>query len=198
LYDRSSPSGRHATAQQGATTQVVHMSFHSEDRAKYVESGQRLSNETLESVTEYSENIFNSQVADGSLAKKCECQIEHCVRCEMHHKLCKQYNKKVRHIMEQHQGGDIRHSRQSNKYHRHNYKWQDRNHSGHCSNYDKHEKKQEDKTPSDCGNKAFKPCSMHGPKSKHTSEECCQNPKNQNKHQTHDKKRQNEVHHNDK
>jgi len=99
--------------------------------------------------------------------------------------------------MEQHQGGDIRHSRQSNKYHRHNSKWQDRNHSGHCSNYDKHEKKQEDKTPSDCGNKAFKPCSMHGPKSKHTSEECYKNPKNQNKCQTHENKCQYKAHHNE-
>ncbi len=48
-------------------------------------------------------------------------------------------------------------------------------------------KKQEDKIPSDPGNKAFKPCSTHGPKSKHTSKECCKNPKNQNKHQTHTK-----------
>jgi hypothetical protein len=57
-------------------------------------------------------------------------------------------------------------------------------------------KKQEDRNPSDCGNKVFKPCSTHGPKSKHTSEECYKNPKNLNKHQTHDKKRQYEAHHN--
>jgi hypothetical protein len=45
------------------------MSFHKEDRAKYIKSGQRLSNETLESVAEYFKNIFNLEVADGSLAK---------------------------------------------------------------------------------------------------------------------------------
>ncbi len=50
-------------------------SFHKEDRAKYVESGWRLSNKMLESAAEYFENIFNSQVADGSLEKKCEHQI---------------------------------------------------------------------------------------------------------------------------
>ncbi len=50
-------------------------------------------------------------------------------------------------------------------------------HSGHRHNYDKHKKKQEDNTPSDSSNKAFKPCSMHRPKSNHTSKECYKNPK---------------------
>jgi hypothetical protein len=36
-----------------------YMSLHQEDRAKYVESGQRLIEETLESLAEYYENIFN-------------------------------------------------------------------------------------------------------------------------------------------
>jgi hypothetical protein len=53
-----------------------YMSFHKEDRAKYLESGRHLSNKTLESVAEYFENIFNLQVADDSLAKKLERQIE--------------------------------------------------------------------------------------------------------------------------
>jgi hypothetical protein len=39
-----------------------YMSFHSDDHTKYVESRWRLCNETLESVAEYFENIFNSQV----------------------------------------------------------------------------------------------------------------------------------------
>jgi hypothetical protein len=77
-----------------------YMSFHSEDCAKYVESGQRLRGEMLESVAEYFENTFNLQVADGSLAKKRECQIKQCVRCEMRHKLCKQYDEKVRCVTE--------------------------------------------------------------------------------------------------
>ncbi len=105
----------------------------------------------------------------------------------MCHKLRKQYDEKVCRVMEQRHRGDSRHSRWGNKYYHHNYKWQDCNHSGCHSNYDKHKKKQEDRTPSDCGNKAFKPCSMHGPKSKHTSEECYKNPKNQNMGQTHNK-----------
>ncbi len=156
-----------------------YMSFHSEDHAKYVESGQCLCDEMLESDAEYFKNIFNLQVADGSLAKKCKRQIKHRVRREMRQALRRGYNKKVHRIMEQHHRSGGRHSRQSNTYHHHNYKWKNCNHSGHCHNCNKHKKKQEDKTPSDCGNKAFKPCSIHGPKSNHTSKESYKNPKNQ-------------------
>jgi hypothetical protein len=75
------------------------------------------------------------------------------------------------------------------------YKWQDCNDSGCRDNYDKRNKKQENKTPSDCGNKAFKPCLVYGPKSKHTSKECYKNPKN-DKRQPQDKKRHYKAHHN--
>jgi hypothetical protein len=54
----------------------------------------------LESVAEYFENIFYSQVADGSMAKKRERQIEQRMRREMCHELCKGYDEKVRRVME--------------------------------------------------------------------------------------------------
>jgi hypothetical protein len=69
-----------------------YMSFHQEDRAKYVESGRRFIKETLESLAEYYENIFNSQVADGSLAKKRKHQIMQHVRRDMRHELRKRYD----------------------------------------------------------------------------------------------------------
>jgi hypothetical protein len=90
----------------------------------------------------------------------------------MCHELHKQYNEKVHHVKEQCHGGDNRHSRLGNKYYCHEFKWQDCDDSGCCENYDKRKRKQENKTPSDCGNKAFKPCLVHGPKSKHTFKEC--------------------------
>ncbi len=180
------PAGDMHPPNQALQLEWFYMSFHKEDRAKYVESGRHLSDETLESVAEYFENIFKSQVADGSLAKKCERRIKQHMRREMCHKLCKRYNKKVRLVTEQHHGGDGCHSRQGSKYHRHNYKWQDRDGSSRHDNYDKRDKKRENKTPSDCGDKAFKPCLVHGPKSKHTSEECYKNPKN-DKRQLQDK-----------
>jgi hypothetical protein len=58
---------------QALQLEWFYMSFHKEDRAKYIESSQHLVEETPESLAEYSDNIFNSQVADGSLAKKCKC-----------------------------------------------------------------------------------------------------------------------------
>jgi hypothetical protein len=181
------PSGDMHPPNKALQLEWFYMSFHKEDGAKYVESGRRLNNEMLDSITEYFKNIFNLQVADGSLAKKRECQIEQCVRHKMRHELCKRYDEKVRHVTEQHHGGDNCHSRQGNKYHCHNhYKWQDRDDSSCRDNYDKRKKKWENKTPSDCGDKGFKPCLVHGPKSKHTSEECYKNLKN-NKRQLQDK-----------
>jgi hypothetical protein len=64
------------------------MSFYKEDRAKYIKSGQRLSNKMLKSVAEYFKNIFNLQVADGSLGKKCEHQIKQRIRRQMCHEHC--------------------------------------------------------------------------------------------------------------
>jgi hypothetical protein len=51
---------------QALQLEWFYMSFDKEDRAKYVESSCPLSNETLESVAKYFENIFNLHVADGS------------------------------------------------------------------------------------------------------------------------------------
>jgi hypothetical protein len=169
---------------------------HKEDRAKYVKSGRRLSDKTLKSVAENFENIFNSQVADGSLVRKRERQIKQRVRHKVRHKLRQRFDEKVRHVMEQPQRCDGHHSRQGNKYYHHDYKWQDHDDSGCCNNYNKRKKKQENRTPSDRGNKAFKPCPVHELKSKHTSKECYKNHKN-NKHQVQDKKCQYEAHHND-
>ena len=52
-----------------------YMLFHQEDRTRYLESGRRLCDETLVTVTKYFNNIFNSQMVNGSLMKKCEKHI---------------------------------------------------------------------------------------------------------------------------
>jgi hypothetical protein len=56
------PAGDMHPPNQVLQLEWFYMSFHQEDRAKYVESGQRLIEETLESLAENYENIFNSQV----------------------------------------------------------------------------------------------------------------------------------------
>jgi hypothetical protein len=190
------PAGDMHPPNQALQLEWFYMSFHEEDRAKYVESGQHLIEEMLESLAEYYENIFNSQVADGSLAKKRERQIKQRVRRDMHHELCKRLDEKVRHVTEQRNGGDNRRNRWPERYHRPNFKWQDCSNSNHCDTYNKRDKKQDDKIPAERDNKAFKPCLVHGPKSKHTSEECHKNPRNA-KCQSYDRKRSHEAHHND-
>ncbi len=75
-----------------------YMSFHQEDRNWYLESGRRLCDETLATVSEYFDNIYNSQMADGSLTKKREKQIEFRAKHELRHEMAKRYNDKIRHL----------------------------------------------------------------------------------------------------
>ncbi len=63
------PAGDMHPPNKALQLEWFYMSFHKEDRAKFVKSGQHLSNEKLKVVAEYSKNIFNSQVADGSLVQ---------------------------------------------------------------------------------------------------------------------------------
>jgi hypothetical protein len=142
-----------------------YMAFCSVDCAKYVERGQCLCNKILESVVEYFKNIFSLQVADSSLAKKLERQIEHCTKRKLCHMLKKRYKKKICCITEQRHRGDGHHSRHGMTFYYQDYKWKGCNHSNHHHNYDKRKKKQEDETPFDCGNKPFKPCPTQGLKS---------------------------------
>jgi hypothetical protein len=92
------------------------MSFHSKDCTKYVESRQCLYNETLESVAEYFENIFNLQVADGSLMKIRMCQIKYQAKRKLLLTLEKHYKEKICRIADQRHGDGSCHSRQSRTY----------------------------------------------------------------------------------
>ncbi len=148
---------------QALQLEWFYMSFHKEDRAKYMEIGQRLVEEMLKSLAEYFENIFNSQVADGSLAKKHTCEIKQCVRRKMHHELCRRYNKKVCHVTECRYEGDNHCNRWPEKYRCPNFKWQDCGNSNCRDTYDKRDKKQDDKIPAERDTKVFKPCSVHVP-----------------------------------
>jgi hypothetical protein len=172
-----------------------YMSFHKEDRSKYVESGCPLVEERLESLVEYYENIYNPQVADGSLnnKRKCQARFESDATCFMSF---------ARGLMRRFT------MRQSNVTRVITITT---------------DGLRETSTPTSSGrialiaivvthttsatrnrttkfllsaNKAFKPCSIHGPKSKHTSEECHKNPRNM-KRQFYDRKRPHEVHRND-
>ena len=65
----------------------LYMSFHKCDRASFVCSGNKLSEETLQSIAEYFQSIHDVQVSDGSLQKKRDDQIHQPTRHEMHSEL---------------------------------------------------------------------------------------------------------------
>ena len=74
------------------------MPFHQEDRTRYLKSRQRLCNETLVTVAEYFDNLFNSQMADGLLTKKHVKQILFCAKHELRHKLAKCYKDRIHNL----------------------------------------------------------------------------------------------------
>ena len=69
---------------------------------RYLESGQHLVDENLESVAEFFDNIFNLQVADSSLTKKHERHIEYHAKCELRHTLEKCYKEKLQDYAKHH------------------------------------------------------------------------------------------------
>ncbi len=143
------PAGDMHPPNQALQLEWFYMSFHQEVRAKYVESGWRLIEETLKLLAESFKNIYNSQVADGSLHKKRKCQIEQRVRRDMRHELCKRFDEKVRHATEQRYGGDNHRNRWPERFQRPNFKWQDHGNSNRRDTYDKCGKKQDDKIPAE-------------------------------------------------
>ncbi len=175
-----------------------YMSFHQEDRNRYLESRRRLWDKTLATVSEYFDNIYNSQMADGSLTKKREKQIEFRAKRELRHEMVKRYNDKIRHFANRRYGcKDC--SQESGHSHRRAfdksrpYKRNDRDKSRSFKRDDRNHK-----APPKREDKAFEgqPCHIHGPKSQHSFNKCYNNPKNQDKN-FYDKKRNHEAHHND-
>ena len=64
------PAGDMPTPNDALKIKWFYMLFHQEDHTWYLESRRCLCNETLETVAEYLDNIYNLQVADGLLTKK--------------------------------------------------------------------------------------------------------------------------------
>ena len=77
------PAGNMPVPNDALKIEWFYMSFRQEDRTRYLESGRRLCNKTLATVTEYFDNIFNLQMADGSLTKKGENQSEFRAKSEL-------------------------------------------------------------------------------------------------------------------
>ena len=176
------------------------MSFHQENRTRYLESGQRLCNETLKTIAQYFDNIFNSHVVDCLLTKKSEKQIEFCAKRELRQKMVKRYNDKIRNLVNQRYRCDDRcHKRSYTHCQNYDKKYMRCNHDSHHGHNHHYKRDNKDhKSLPERDNKAFKPCHLHGPKSQQTFERCFKNLKNQDKKSySYDKKRAYEAHHYD-
>ena len=112
------PAGDMPGPNDALQVEWFYMSFHQEDRNRYLESGRRLCDETLATVSEYFDAIYNSQMADGSLTKKREKQIEFRAKRELRHDMAKRYNDKIRHFANQRYGREERHKERGNSHRR--------------------------------------------------------------------------------
>jgi hypothetical protein len=194
------PAGDMPTPNGALKIEWFCMSFHQEDRTRDLKSELRLCDETLETVAKYFNNIYNSQVTDGSLMKKREKQIKFHAKRKFRHKMAKRYNNKIRNFANQRYGcNDCRH--EHGHLHRRTY-----NKKYICCNHDNHQGHRDCKSPYKCNNRSHKSlpehddknsklCHVHGPKSQHFFKKCFKNPKNQDKN-SYDKKRNYKAHHN--
>jgi hypothetical protein len=191
------PAGNMPAPNDALKIEWFYMSFHQEDRNRYLESGRRLCDETLATISEYFDNIYNSQMADGSLTKKREKQIEIRVKRKLRHEMVKRYNDKICHLANRRYRHDNRHH-ECGHSHRQAfekscpYKRDDRDRNCPFKRDDRNHK-----APPKREDKAFEgqPCHIHGPKSQHLYDKCYKNPRNQDKYFS-DKKRNHKVHHN--
>jgi hypothetical protein len=196
--DEALPAGNMPAPNDALKIEWFYMSFYQEDRNWYLESGRRLCDKTLATVSEYFDNIYNSQMADGSLTKKQEKQIEFRAKRKLCHEMAKGYNDKIRHLVNRRYGHDDCHHERGHSHRQafeksRPYKRNDRDRNRSFKRDDRNRKappKQEDK--------AFEgqPCHIHGPKSQHSYDKCYKNPRNQDKYFP-VKKRNHEAHHND-
>ncbi len=165
---------------ESLTLEWFYMTFHKSERDQFVTSGRRLVDETIESVTEYFESLYNIKKSNGKL----KLQLEQRDR--------KKYEA---------QRGAAK-NRYDDKMRNSNYR-DDRNHDrGYKTSRDNDYKrnKSERKAPPEFSGK---PCHVHGDKAKHTYEECHDNPKNRksssgNRDDDNNRKRNHYVHYHDK
>ena len=66
------PAGDIAMPNESLTLEWFYMTFHKSERDQFIMSGRRLAEETIESVTEYFESLYNVKKSSGKLQKQLE------------------------------------------------------------------------------------------------------------------------------
>jgi len=168
---------------------MVYMTFHKSERDQFMTSGRRLVDETIESVTEYFESLYNIKKSSGKL--KIQLEQRDRKKFEAQQGSTKnRYNDKMRNMADERRTSRCRNYRHD-RNRDHGYK------KSRDSDY-KRDKSERKAPPEFTG----KPCHVHGDKAKHTYEECRDNPKNRksssgNRNNNKNRKRSHDAHHHD-
>ena len=178
------PAGDIADPNEGLQVEWFYNSFHKEDRAEYVKSGQKLAKESIESLVEYFGTIYETQVINGELDRKREALVRASENRRVRRELRERYVRKLDYY------ADKRRTSRSRDQHRE--RRERRNKSHERGDY-KGGNRQNDKR--DYEGKSFKPCHVHGEQAKHSYDDCRTNPKNRNKGYAGHKKREHASHH---
>ena len=173
-----------------------YITFHKTDRLEYVHSGRKLHEETLQTLTEYSESIYDTGMIEIAYSQSQHKKVRGDARQEARHDLQKCYTRKMRHFANERRSGRLQVMQQNNDYYgpseirecrEHHY-----NRRNDRSDYKKSlqvyrtnpQEYSYKRNPQERGsrkspqehNKGFKPCRLHGEQANHTYKECCQNP----------------------
>ncbi len=151
------------------------------DHLEYVPSGRKLSKKMLQTLGKYFKSIFLPSLSNGSIQRKYNKQLCSAAKCKLHHELQEHYREKLKRLLE-------------SQEHHYSCTWHCKRgsrstcngrstHNGNCCHFKPCGSGYKDscsdhKAPPEDG-KFNKPCHLHGVNSKHSYDECLQNPKNQ-------------------
>jgi len=163
------PAGDIAMPNESLSLEWFYMTFHKSERDQFVASGRRLVDETIESVTEFFESLYNIKKANGKLKLQLE-RRDHNKTDAQRGAYKKRYDSRMRNMAEE------RYSSRSRDYRddRNRDRTRDRYYKSSRDRDFKRDKSERKAPPEFTG----KPCHVHGDKAKHTYEECRDNPKN--------------------
>jgi hypothetical protein len=180
------PAGDIAMPNESLTLEWFYMTFHKSKRDQFITSGRRLIDETIKSVTEYFELLYNIKKSNGKL--KLQLELQDRKKYDAQRGAAKnRYDDKMRNMAD-----ECRTSRSRDYCNDRNRKRGDK--PSRDMDY-KRDKSKRKAPPEFTG----KPCRVHGDKAKHTYEECRDNPKNRkpssgNRDDNNNKKRHHDAH----
>ncbi len=150
---------------ESITLEWFYMTFHKSECEQFIMTGRRLVDETIESVTEYFESLYNIKKSNGKLKLQLEQRDRKKLKAQQGIVKYK-YDNKMRNMADERRTSHSRNYRDDCNHDRGYKTSRDRDY--------KHDKFERKASPEFSG----KPCHVHGDKAKHTYEECRDNPKN--------------------